>query len=211
VSGGLYRKIGTIQFLIFIFLWTTVVYDPIARWSWHPQGWSRSKLHTLDFAGGTVVHISSGAAVTAIAVYYGIKMFCWEKTAADINVVKNRRAAQMEVWKPQNITYVCLGTVFLWFGWFGFNGGSELSANSRAASACVSTQTAACFGGVTSLILHWTIARWRNHQRGERDDAAQVFCDGVIIALVAITPAAGYVSEHKVSVLNVLFTYCRFQ
>jgi Amt family ammonium transporter len=199
VSGAVFRKMGTIQFMCFIFLWTTIVYDPIARWSWNPQGWSRSKLDTLDFAGGTVVHISSGSAATAIATYFGLKMWASLRYAkdSDIAALEQRFDEHKQLSKPQNISYVMLGTILLWFGWFGFNGGSELAANPRAASACLSTQTAPCFGGLTSLILHWFMytgpIRRARRPRGERPDASQAFCDGVVIALVAITPAAGYV------------------
>jgi Amt family ammonium transporter len=198
VSGAVMRKMGTIQFLCFIFLWTTIVYDTIARWSWNPQGWSRSKFHTLDFAGGTVVHISSGAAATAIGIYFGLKMWLWQRyTDKDRATVTQVFEDHKKLWKPQNVSYVLLGTILLWFGWFGFNGGSELGANPRAALACVSTQTAPCFGGVTSLILHWFLydgpIKATRKPRQERPDASQAFCDGVVIALVAITPAAGYV------------------
>jgi Amt family ammonium transporter len=192
------NRIGTIQFLCFIFLWTTLVYDTIARWSWNPQGWSRSELHTLDFAGGTVVHISSGAAATAIATYFGLKLWIWKSyTHSGPDAINEVIKAHMPSWKPQNVSYVLLGTIILWFGWFGFNGGSELAANPRAALACVSTQMAPCFGGITSLILHWFLyagpIKACKEPRHIRPDASQAFCGGVVIALVAITPAAGYV------------------
>lgn len=93
--------------LLFIFIWSTIVYDPIACWTWNKNGWS-DKLGVLDFAGGTPVHISSGSAALAISIYLG-----------------RRRGYGTErlSYKPHNTTYVILGTVFLWFGWFGFNGG----------------------------------------------------------------------------------------
>lgn len=93
--------------LLFIFIWSTIVYDPIACWTWNQNGWS-DKLGVLDFAGGTPVHISSGTAALAISIYLG-----------------KRRGYGTErlAYKPHNTTYVILGTVFLWFGWFGFNGG----------------------------------------------------------------------------------------
>jgi ammonium transporter, Amt family len=188
---------GTIQFLCFIFLWTTLVYDTIARWSWSPQGWSRSE-HILDFAGGTVVHISSGSAATAIGIYFGLKWWIWHRfTDSDRQTVNQTFEASTKLWKPQSVSYVSLGTMLLWFGWFGLNGGSELAANPRAALAFVNTQTAPCFGGVTSLMLHWIIYAGpfeaTRQPKDRRPDASQAFCGGVIIALVAITPAAGYV------------------
>jgi Amt family ammonium transporter len=94
--------------LAFVFIWTTIVYDPIAYWTWNKNGWS-DDLGVLDFAGGTPVHISSGTAALAISIY-----------------LPRRRGYGTEqlLYKPHNTTYVILGTVFLWFGWFGFNGGA---------------------------------------------------------------------------------------
>lgn len=122
--------------LVFIFIWTTVVYDPLACWTWNSNGWS-FVLGGLDFAGGTPVHISSGTAALAISVYLG-----------------KRRGYGTErlAYKPHNTTYVILGTVFLWFGWFGFNGGSALSANLRAVQACIVTNLAASVGGITWML-----------------------------------------------------------
>ncbi len=125
--------------LVFIFIWTTLVYDPIACWTWNSNGWS-FVLGGLDFAGGTPVHISSGTAGLAISIYLG-----------------KRRGYGTErlAYKPQNTTYVIIGTVFLWFGWFGFNGGSALSANLRAIQACIVTTLAASVGGLTWML--WVI------------------------------------------------------
>jgi Amt family ammonium transporter len=122
--------------LVFIFLWSTLVYDPLACWTWNINGWS-AVLGGLDFAGGTPVHISSGTAALAISIYLG-----------------KRRGYGTErlAYKPHNTTYVILGTVFLWFGWFGFNGGSALSANLRAVQACIVTNLAASVGGLTWML-----------------------------------------------------------
>lgn len=119
--------------MVFIFIWTTIVYDPIACWTWNANGWS-FVLGGLDFAGGTPVHISSGMAGLAISIYLG-----------------KRRGYGTErlAYKPHNTTYVVLGTILLWFGWFGFNGGSALSANLRAIQACIVTNLAASVGGMT--------------------------------------------------------------
>ncbi|KAF9429062.1 hypothetical protein BGZ76_001872 [Entomortierella beljakovae] len=131
--------------LVFIFLWTTFVYDFIACWTWSGNGWS-FVMGGLDFAGGTPVHISSGGAALAYAIVLG------------------RRSGDHKDFRPHSMSNVVIGTVFLWFGWFGFNGGSALSANLRAAMACVVTNLAASVG-------------------------AQV-----VAGLVAITPGSGYVS-----------------
>lgn len=126
--------------IVFTFIWTTIVYDPIACWTWNSNGWS-FVLGGLDFAGGTPVHISSGTAALAISIYLG-----------------KRRGYGTErlAYKPHNTTYVVLGTVFLWFGWFGFNGGSALSANLRAVQACIVTNLAASVGGLTWML--WVCA-----------------------------------------------------
>ncbi|KAF9430410.1 hypothetical protein BGZ94_006980 [Podila epigama] len=152
--------------LVFIFLWTTFVYDFIACWTWGGNGWSLV-MGGLDFAGGTPVHISSGAAALAYAIVLG------------------RRAGDQKDFRPHSMSNVVIGTVFLWFGWFGFNGGSALSANVRAAMACVVTNLAASIGGMTWVLLDY---------RHDRKLSVLGFCSGAVAGLVAITPGAGYVS-----------------
>jgi ammonium transporter, Amt family len=122
--------------LVFVFAWSTVVYDPIACWIWNSNGWS-FKLGGLDFAGGSPVHISSGTAALVISIYLG-----------------KRRGYGTDrlAYKPNNTSYVVLGTALLWFGWFGFNGGSALSANLRAAQACVVTNLCASVAGLTWML-----------------------------------------------------------
>ncbi|TFY80971.1 hypothetical protein EWM64_g3045 [Hericium alpestre] len=172
--------------LVFVFIWSTIVYNPIACWTWNPAGWS-FKIGGLDFAGGTPVHISSGTAALAIAIFLG-----------------KRRGYGTErlAYKPHNTSYVVLGTVFLWFGWFGFNGGSALGANLRAIQACIVTNIAACVGGLTWMLWDWRL---------ERKWSVVGFCSGAISGLVAITPASGYVGAPA----SVLFgfmagTLCNF-
>ncbi|KAJ3497168.1 hypothetical protein NLJ89_g10385 [Agrocybe chaxingu] len=172
--------------LVFVFIWTTIVYDPLACWTWNPNGWS-FVLGGLDFAGGTPVHISSGTAALAISVYLG-----------------KRRGYGTErlAYKPHNTTYVVLGTVFLWFGWFGFNGGSALSANLRAVQACIVTNLAASVGAVTWMLWDYRI---------ERKWSAVGFCSGAISGLVAITPASGFVGAPAAVLFGVLGgTACNF-
>ncbi|KAG2011219.1 ammonium transporter, variant 3 [Coprinopsis cinerea AmutBmut pab1-1] len=154
--------------LIFIFAFSTLVYDPVACWTWNPSGWS-FVLGGLDFAGGTPVHIVSGTAALAISVYLGKRRGYGSEALA---------------YKPHNTTYVVLGTVFLWFGWFGFNGGSALSANLRAAQACIVTNLAASVSGITWMLWDYRI---------ERKWSAVGFCSGAIAGLVAITPGSGFV------------------
>jgi Amt family ammonium transporter len=154
--------------------------------TWNSGGWSFVK-GGLDFAGGTPVHISSGTAALAISIYLGKRTgYGTEKLA----------------YKPHNTTYVILGTVFLWFGWFGFNGGSALSANVRAASACVVTNLAASVGGITWMLWDYRL---------ERKWSAVGFCSGAVSGLVAITPASGFVGSPAAVLFGfVAGTVCNF-
>ena len=141
----------------------------------------------LDFAGGTPVHISSGTAALAISIYLG-----------------KRRGYGTErlAYKPHNTSFVILGTVLLWFGWFGFNGGSALSANLRAVQACIVTNLAASVGGITWMLWDWRL---------ERKFSAVGFCSGAISGLVGITPAAGFVgAPAAVAIGFVAGTGCNF-
>jgi len=172
--------------LVFVFVWSTVVYDPIANWTWNANGWS-FVLGGLDFAGGTPVHISSGTAALAISIYLG-----------------KRRGYGTDrlAYKPNNTSYVILGTVLLWFGWFGFNGGSALAANLRAAQACTVTNLAASVSGLTWMFWDWRL---------EKKWSAVGFCSGAIAGLVAITPGSGYVgSPAAVAFGFVAGTVCNF-
>ena len=119
--------------IVFIFVWSTLVYDPIAHWVWNPHGWS-ARLPALDFAGGTPVHVSSGATALAITVHLG------RRQGFGTDVLR---------YSANNVGNVVLGTALMWFGWFGFNGGSALSANFRACNAVVVTNLAASVGGLT--------------------------------------------------------------
>ncbi|KAF9585634.1 hypothetical protein BGW38_001457 [Lunasporangiospora selenospora] len=152
--------------LVFIFLWTTFVYDFIACWTWSANGWSYV-MGGLDFAGGTPVHISSGAAALAYAIVLG------------------KRSGDQKEFRPHSMSNVVIGTCFIWFGWFGFNGGSALSANLRAAMACVVTNLAASVGGLTWVLLDY---------RHDRKLSVLGFCSGAVAGLVSITPASGFVS-----------------
>ncbi|KAI9497079.1 ammonium transporter AmtB-like domain-containing protein [Zychaea mexicana] len=168
--GSAAERARLLPMMIFIFIWSTIVYDPIACWTWNPNGWS-AKLGGLDFAGGTPVHISSGFASLAYAIILGKRRGHGSITGG-------------EDFKPHNMSNVVLGTAFLWFGWFGFNGGSALAGNMRAAMACVVTNLAAAVGAITWLIMDYRI---------ERKFSALGFCSGAVAGLVAITPASGFV------------------
>ncbi|KAK3941010.1 ammonium transporter Amt1 [Diplogelasinospora grovesii] len=166
--------------VVFMFIWATIVYDPIAYWTWNANGWS-FKMGGLDFAGGTPVHISSGAAALAYSLMLG------------------KRTGYTKVnglpYRPHNVTHVVLGTIFLWVGWFGFNGGSALGANLRAVMACIVTHIAACVGGFTWVLLDYRL---------ERKWSTVGFCSGAIAGLVAITPASGYVPAWSAVIFGVV-------
>jgi Amt family ammonium transporter len=144
------------------------VYSPLAHWTWHPEG-ILFKMGVLDFAGGTVVHISAGMAALAGAL-----------------VLKRRRShAEHQEVPPANIPYVLIGTGLLWFGWFGFNAGSALGANSLAVSAFLTTNIAAGAAGLSWMFF--------DVSRGKKPSVLG-FCIGAVVGLVAITPGAGFVS-----------------
>lgn len=168
-TGAVAERGRMLPCVVFMFVWATLVYDPIACWTWNPSGWS-NKMGGLDFAGGTPVHIASGTAALAYSMMLG----------------KRRGHGTHELnFRPHNVTHIVIGTVFLWVGWFGFNAGSALSANLRAVMAAVVTNLAACVGGITWCVLDYRL---------ERKWSAVGFCSGVIAGLVSITPGSGYVS-----------------
>ncbi|KAF1984691.1 ammonium transporter-like protein [Aulographum hederae CBS 113979] len=165
--------------IIYMFIWTTVVYDAIACWTWNPAGWSY-KMGGLDFAGGTPVHISSGCAALAYSYMLG----------------KRRGHGTQELnYRPHNVTHIVIGTVFLWVGWFGFNAGSACAANLRAVMAAVVTHLAACMGGIT-----WCVVDYRM----EKKWSTVGFCSGVIAGLVAITPGSGYVPAWAAIIFGIV-------
>ncbi|KAF8474701.1 putative ammonium transporter [Kalaharituber pfeilii] len=165
--------------VVFMFVWATLIYDPLACWTWNPSGWS-FVLGGLDFAGGTPVHIASGSAALAYSLMLG----------------KRRGHGTHELnYRPHNVTHIVLGTVFLWVGWFGFNGGSALAANLRAIMACVVTNISAAVGGITWCLLDYRL---------EHKWSTVGFCSGVIAGLVAITPGSGYVPAWAAVVYGVV-------
>jgi len=155
-------------YLVFMVIFCLLIYCPLAHWTWHPDGFLR-KWGVLDFAGGTVVHMSAGLAALAGAMVLG------------------RRRTQEDGHAPvaSNIPYVLLGTGMLWFGWFGFNAGSALAANGTAAMAFAATHAASA-----SAMIGWILF---DIARGRRPSALGA-CIGAVVGLVAITPAAGFVS-----------------
>lgn len=167
ITGAFAERMKFPAFLVFTVLWTTLVYDPIAHWVWGVGGWLRV-LGALDFAGGTVVHISSGASALAAALVLG-----------------RRKGYRTEIMAPHNLPMTVMGAGLLWFGWFGFNAGSSLGANGLAASAFVVTNTAAA-----AAALSWMFVEWAHRGKPTMLGLAS----GAVAGLVAITPAAGFVS-----------------
>ncbi|KAI1121616.1 ammonium transporter [Nemania abortiva] len=178
-TGAVAERGRMLPCIVFMLIWSTLIYDPIACWTWNPHGWS-NKLGGLDFAGGTPVHISSGTAALAYSMMLG----------------KRRGHGTHELnYRPHNVTHIVIGTVFLWVGWFGFNAGSALSANLRAVMAAVVTNLAACVGGITWCVLDYRL---------ERKWSTVGFCSGVVAGLVAITPGSGYVPSWAAVPFGVL-------
>jgi Amt family ammonium transporter len=162
ISGAIAERMKFSAYVLFIILWATLVYDPICHWVWGPDGWLGAR-GALDFAGGTVVHLSSGAAALVCALLLG------------------RRSRPGP---PHNLTLTMLGAGLLWFGWFGFNAGSALAANENAALALVNTHVAAGAAALT-----WAIVEWIKQGK----PTALGVASGLVAGLVVITPAAGFV------------------
>jgi len=168
VVGAVAERIKFTSYILFIALFSLLVYAPIAHWTWHPDGFL-FKMGALDFAGGTVVHISAGCAALAGALVLKRTQVHLEKKEIP----------------PANIPYVLIGTGLLWFGWFGFNAGSALAANALSVSAFATTNVAAASAGLSWMFF--------DALRGKKPSVLG-FCIGAVVGLVAITPAAGFVA-----------------
>jgi Amt family ammonium transporter len=173
VTSAFAERIKFSAYLVFALLWTTIVYDPLAHWVWG-GGWA-AQFGSLDFAGGTVVHISSGFAALALAL-----------------VIGKRVGFGQYALEPANIPMAILGAALLWFGWFGFNAGSALAANGLAANAFVTTNTAAAAAAMTWLLVSWIHGK----------PSSLGFVSGAVAGLVAITPGAGYVTPMAALVIG---------
>lgn len=166
ITGTFAERVKFKSYIIFLILFSLFIYAPLAHWTWHPEGFL-FKLGVLDFAGGTVVHMSAGFAALAASMY-----------------LRNKNERRVAI-APANIPFVLLGTGLLWFGWFGFNAGSALGANALAASALATTNTASAAAGLCWILF--------DAVRGKKPSALG-FCIGAVVGLVAITPAAGFVT-----------------
>ncbi len=177
IIGAFAERIRFKALLLFIVAWTVLIYAPIAHWVWGQGGWLKD-LGVLDFAGGLVVHISAGASAVVAALVIGQR--------------SDMRAARQS--RPNNVPFVVLGAALLWFGWFGFNGGSALAANELATSALVDTNLAASAAAVSWMVAEWWL-------KGK--PSAVGIAVGAVAGLVAITPASGFVSPGVAMVVGV--------
>jgi Amt family ammonium transporter len=177
ITGAFAERIKFSTFVVFSLLWATLVYDPICHWVWGAGGWIKS-LGALDFAGGTVVHISSGMSALVCAL-----------------VIGKRKGYPHHSIPPHNMTYTLLGAALLWFGWFGFNAGSALGANELAVSAFIATNTSAAAAALTWLLIEWIVAGKPTVLGG---------ATGAVAGLVAVTPASGFVSPFSALAIGVL-------
>jgi len=180
ITGAFAERVNFKAFVLFSILFILFVYAPLAHWTWHPEGLLRT-WGVLDFAGGTVVHMSAGFAALAGALFFG-----------------PRRTQRSVSHTPANIPYIILGTGMLWFGWFGFNAGSALGANETAALAFATTNTAS--GSAALAWIAYDVMRGRK-------PSALGFCIGAVVGLVAITPAAGFVTVPASLVIGTLSAF----
>lgn len=177
ITGAFAERMRFSVFVGFVLLWTTLVYDPLAHWVWGVDGWLRN-LGALDFAGGTVVHISSGISGLVACLLLG-----------------QRKSEGAEPMVPHNLPMTLMGAGFLWFGWFGFNAGSALGANGLAGTAFLVTNTCAAAGAIG-----WVAAEWLHHGK----PTALGVASGLVAGLVVITPAAGFVTATSAIIMGLL-------
>ncbi|WP_210412815.1 ammonium transporter [Leptospira ognonensis] len=177
ISGAIAERVKLSGYVVFIFLWATLVYDPVAHWVWAADGWL-FKLGAMDFAGGTVVHLISGIAGLACAL-----------------VIGKRKGDPGTLTHPNNMTYTLLGSGLLWFGWFGFNAGSGLAVNGLAARAFVVTLIAPAAAGAA-----WLLIEWLHTKKATALGAAS----GIVAGLVVITPASGFVGVEGALIMGFL-------
>ncbi len=176
ITGAWAERLKFSSFVVFILLWATLVYDPVAHWVWGDGGWLKG-LGALDFAGGTVVHINAGVAALAAAL-----------------VIGKREGYGREAFIPHNLPMTVLGAGLLWFGWFGFNAGSALAADGIATTAFVGTHLATC-----AAVLAWCFVEWMVRGKPTTLGAAS----GAVAGLVAITPAAGFVGPMSAILIGI--------
>jgi Amt family ammonium transporter len=175
IVGAFVERIKFSGFLLFTILWSTLIYDPMAHWVWAEGGWL-FKLGALDFAGGTVIHITAGVSALVMALMLG------------------KRKGKTVGSAPHNLPFAVLGSAFLWFGWFGFNAGSALSVSGVTVSAFLNTNTAAASAAVTWMLLDWMV---------NKTPTVLGVITGIVAGLVAVTPAAGFVTPMSALLIGI--------
>ena len=178
ISGAVAERMKFGAYCLFILLWATFFYDPLAHMVWDGGLIGTGKIHALDFAGGTVVHISSGVSALTLCIMLG-----------------KRRGAGSEEMRPHNVPMVLLGAALLWFGWFGFNAGSQLAADGVSTAAFINTHIATAAAGLSWMIIEWV--RFKK-------PTAVGFASGAVAGLVAITPACGFVNAIDALIIGLI-------
>jgi Amt family ammonium transporter len=178
IIGAFAERIKFSSLLVFTVLWSTLIYSPIAHWVWNTDGWLHS-LGAIDFAGGVVVHVAAGLSALA----------------ATLAVGRRKDFEKRHEFKPSNVSYVLLGAALLWFGWFGFNGGSAFAANEWAVSAIVATTLSAA-----AALVSWMLVDWITKGK----PSAVGMAVGSVCGMVAITPSSGYVSVPAAIVIGLV-------
>lgn len=182
ITGVFVDRVRFSAFIVFALIWTTLVYDPVAHWVWGEGGWLRA-IGSIDFAGGTVVHITSGVAALAICL-----------------ALRKKPRAVDGRFMPVSVPLTLFGAVLLWFGWFGFNGGSALAANGIAAQALVTTNLAAAAAALTWMILSTM----------DGEPGAVGAATGAVVGLIAITPACGFVDIPSSIIIGVIGAFVSY-
>lgn len=177
ITGAFAERIKFSTYIIFTLAWATLVYDPVCHWVWGTGGWLRN-MGVMDFAGGIVVHITSGVSALVCALLIG-----------------KRRGYGREPMSPHNLPFTLLGAGLLWFGWFGFNAGSALSANGLAVSAFIATNTSAAAAALAWMFIEWKLVGKPTMLGG---------ATGAVAGLATITPASGFVSPFSAIIIGIM-------
>ncbi|MEN6440415.1 MAG: ammonium transporter [Syntrophobacter sp.] len=176
ISGAIAERMKFSTYVVFILLWAFLIYDPLTHWIWG-GGWLQ-KMGVLDFAGGLVVHLSAGVSALAVAM-----------------LIRKRKGFPSEMFVPHNLTLTLLGVGLLWFGWFGFNAGSALAANSTAVLAFTTTMVAAAAGSCSWMVMEWVVVK---------KPSALGFASGVVAGLGSVTPASGFITPGWAIVIGLV-------
>jgi len=177
ISGAIVERMKFSAYCLFMLLWATFVYDPLAHWVWGHNGWL-GNAGAEDFAGGSVVHMSSGFSALTLAMILG----------------KRKKSEGGDEMRPHNLPLTVIGTALLWFGWFGFNAGSAVTSGQLAASAFTATHVATGTAAMTWMMLDWIFYK---------KPTALGFCSGAVAGLVAITPACGFVTPMGALIIGI--------